>query len=181
VNPSGKLPVTFPNKLEDSPAHVSERTYGPEVSYHDEGIFVGYRYFDKNEIEPLFPFGFGLSYTIFKYENLKISKTQVSGNEKFSVSVDITNSGKRSGAEIIQLYVQDVKCSVERPPKELKGFKKIFLEPGKRETVKIELDKSSLSFWGEKTNAWRAEKGKFNILVGSSSRDILLRGEIEYL
>jgi len=181
VNPSGKLPVTFPKKLEDSSAHMSERTYNPEVSYHDDNIFVGYRHFDKNNIEPLFPFGFGLSYTTFKYSNLKLSKTQVSGDEKLSVSVDITNTGKRAGAEIVQLYIQDVECSVERPPKELRGFKKVFLEPGKKATAKMEIDKSALSFWDEKSNGWKAEKGKFNILVGSSSKEILSQGEIEYL
>lgn len=181
VNPSGKLTITFPKKLEDSPAHASERTYAPDTVYHDEGIFVGYRHFDKKDIEPLFPFGFGLSYTTFKYDNLKLSKTQLSGDEKLTISVDVTNIGKRAGAEIVQLYIQDVDCSVERPPKELKGFKKVFLEPGKKDTAKMELKKKDLSFWDEKTNAWKAEKGKFKILIGSSSRDIKLHEEIEYL
>jgi beta-glucosidase len=206
ANPSGKLPTTFPQKLSDSPAHKSKRTYPsfkysyfdmlchehlfvhpkrgrwakPIDIYYNEGIFVGYRYFDENDIEPLFPFGFGLSYTTFKYSNLKKSKSEVSGDENFSVSVDITNAGTRTGAEIVQLYIQDVECSVKRPPKELKGFKKVFLKPGEVTTAKMELDKSALSFWDEKSNGWKAEKGKFNILVGSSSRDVKLQAEIEY-
>ncbi len=177
VNPSGKLPITFPKKLEDSPAQIVKDL---EVNY-DDGIFVGYRYFDTNNIEPLFPFGHGLSYTTFTYDNLKISKDKVSGDETVKVSVDITNSGSRTGAEVVQLYVQDVDCSVERPLKELKGFKKIKLEPGAKETINLELGKEDLSFYDEKSGGWKVEPGKFNILVGSSSRDIRLQGKIEYL
>ena len=207
VNPSGKLPVTFPNKLKDSPAHKSYKTYpgiktwddlkegdmeiknkqirikygrGDKV-YYDEGVFVGYRHFDTNNIEPLFPFGHGLSYTTFKYDNLKISKNSVSGDENFTVSIDISNSGNRAGAEVAQLYVQDVDCSVERPLKELKGFNKVKLEPGAKETVIFELGKKDLSFYDEKSSSWIAEKGQFNILIGSSSRDIRVEGKIEYL
>ncbi|MFW9942820.1 MAG: glycoside hydrolase family 3 C-terminal domain-containing protein [Candidatus Thorarchaeota archaeon] len=177
VNPSGKLPITFPKRLEDSPAQIVEDL---DVNY-DDGIFVGYRYFDTNNIEPLFPFGYGLSYTTFTYDNLKISKDKVSGDETVKVSVDITNSGSRTGAEVVQLYVQDVDCSVERPLKELKGFKKIKLEPGAKETITLELGKEDLSFYDEKNGCWKAESGIFNILVGSSSRDIRLQGKIEYL
>ena len=207
VNPSGKLPVTFPKKLLDSPAHKSYKTYpgiktwdiikegdmeikknqfrikyghGDKV-YYDEGVFVGYRHFDTNNIEPLFPFGHGLSYTTFMYDNLKISKKSVSGDENFTVSVDVSNSGKRAGAEVTQLYIQDVESSVERPLKELKGFKKIKLEPGAKETIIFELGKKDLSFYDEKSSSWIAEKGQFNILVGSSSRDIRLEEKIEYL
>ncbi len=177
VNPSGKLPITFPKRLEDSPAQiVNDLT----VNY-DDGIFVGYRYYDTNKIEPLFPFGYGLSYTTFTYDNLKINKDKVSGDETVKVSVDITNSGSRTGAEVVQLYVQDVDCSVERPLKELKGFKKIKLEPGAKETINLELGKEDLSFYDEKSGGWKVEPGKFNILVGSSSRDIRLEGKIEYL
>lgn len=182
VNPSGKLPVTFPKKLSDSPDHTSKKTFpGNDKVFYDEGIFVGYRHFDTNSIEPLFPFGYGLSYTTFKYENIRITSEKISNDEKFTVSVDITNSGERSGAEIVQLYVQDVEPSVKRPLKELKGFKKVLLKPGERETVTFDLDKSALSFYDEKNGCWKAEKGFFNILIGSSSRDIRLKNQIEYL
>ncbi len=182
VNPSGKLPITFPKKLSDSPAHVSDRTYpGDEKVFYEEGIFVGYRHFDTRDIEPLFPFGYGLSYTKFTYENLELSQDKVSDNEKFIITVDVTNTGERVGAEVVQLYIQDVECSVERPLKELKGFKKIKLKPSEKKTVKFELAKEDLSFFDEKDNCWKAEKGLFNILIGSSSRDIRVQGEIEYL
>jgi len=182
VNPSGKLPITFPKKLSDSPAHVSDRTYpGDEKVFYEEGIFVGYRHFDTRDIEPLFSFGYGLSYTKFTYENLELSQDKVSDNEKFIITVDVTNTGERVGAEVVQLYIQDVECSVERPLKELKGFKKIKLKPSEKKTVKFELVKEDLSFFDEKDNCWKAEKGLFNILIGSSSRDIRVQGEIEYL
>lgn len=182
VNPSGKLPITFPKKLSDSPAHVSDRTYpGDEKVFYEEGIFVGYRHFDTRDIEPLFPFGYGLSYTKFTYENLELSQDKVSDNEKFIITLDVTNTGERVGAEVVQLYIQDVECSVERPLKELKGFKKIKLKPSEKKTVKFELAKEDLSFFDEKDNCWKAEKGLFNILIGSSSRDIRVQGEIEYL
>ncbi len=192
VNPSGKLPITFPKKLEDSPAHKSERTYpGIKESinnskplkkvFYDEGIFVGYRHFDKNNIEPLFPFGYGLSYTTFKYENLKIKKAEISKNDKIEISVDITNTGNRKGAEIMQIYINDCECSAERPPKELKAFKKVFLEPGEKQTINFELDPNILSFFDPKSNKWIIESGKFKVLVASSSRDIKLEGEIDYI
>lgn len=182
VNPSGKLPITFPKRLSDSPAHVSDRTYpGNEKVFYEEGIFVGYRHFDTKEIDPLFPFGHGLSYNEYIYENLEISQEKISGNEKFFVTLDVINTGDRLGAEVVQLYIQDVKCSVERPIKELKGFKKIKLESNEKKSVKFEITKDDLSFFDEKSNDWKAEKGKFNILIGSSSRDIRLQAEIEYL
>ncbi|NHI94889.1 MAG: glycosyl hydrolase [Candidatus Lokiarchaeota archaeon] len=182
INPSGKLPVTFPKKLSDSPANTSIRTFpGRENVYYDEGIFVGYRHYDTKQIEPLFPFGFGLSYTSFEYQNLKISPDSIKTNDTLKVSVDITNSGNREGAEIVQLYVQDIEASVERPLKELKGFKKIKLNPEEKKTVEFELLKEDLSFYDEKEHSWRAEKGKFKLLVGSSSRDIRLEGEFNYI
>jgi len=207
VNPSGKLPVTFPKRLIDSPAHASFKTY-PGIKtwenlkegdakikhteirikwdhkdkvYYDEGIYVGYRHFDSKNIEPLYPFGHGLSYTSFKYEHLKLRKNPVSGNEGFSVSVDITNTGQRSGSEVAQLYIQDVKCSTDRPLKELKGFSKVKLEPGEKKTIVFELNKTALSFYDDQEHCWKAEKGKFILLIGSSSRDIRLQGELEYL
>ena len=184
VNPSGKLPITFPKTLSDSPAHASERTFPGDENlqvFYDEGIFVGYRHFDTKNIEPLFPFGHGLSYTTFNYENLNLSKSKIAGDEKLNVTVDITNIGDKSGTEIIQLYIRDVESSVERPLKELKGFKKIKLKPNEKQTIKFDITKEDLSFFDENNNCWKAEKGLFNILIGSSSRDIRLQGEIEYL
>jgi beta-glucosidase len=181
INPSGKLPITFPKKLSDSPAHASKRTFpGNDKVYYDEGIFVGYRHFDAKKIEPLFPFGYGLSYTTFIYENLKINKSKVSGNEKIIVTVDIKNSGKREGAEVIQLYIQDVQSSIIRPPKELKAIKKISLKPGEKSTIKFELNREAFSFYDEKSKSWITENGEFNLMIGSSSRDIRLQDKIEY-
>ncbi len=182
VNPSGKLAVTFPKKLSDSPAHVSKRTYpGDDKVFYDEGIFVGYRHFDIKEIEPLFPFGYGLSYTTFVYENVIINKEKVRGDDTFKVSFDIINSGKRVGAEVIQLYIQDIESSAERPLKELKGFKKVNLNPGEKTNVVFELEKSDLSFYDDVSGKWKVEEGLFNILIGSSSRDIRLQCKIEYI
>ncbi|MFX1574833.1 MAG: glycoside hydrolase family 3 C-terminal domain-containing protein [Promethearchaeota archaeon] len=181
-NPSGKLPITFPKKLSDSPAHLSKRTYpGDENVFYDEGIFIGYRHFDTQNIEPLFPFGHGLSYTNFIYENLKLSNDKIAGNEILIVSVDIINSGDRSGAEVVQLYIQDVDSSVERPLKELKGFKKVELQPKESSSVSFDILKEDLSFYDENLQSWVAEKGEFRILIGSSSKDIRLQGKFEYL
>lgn len=182
VNPSGKLPLTFPNALKDSPAHISKRTYpGNEKVFYDEGIFVGYRHFDKMNNEPLFPFGYGMSYTTFAFEDLKVSQSKISQNEKFTVSVNITNTGEREGAEVVQLYIQDIETSIERPPKELKGFKKVNLKPGEKTPISFELGTEDLAFYDDRLNEWRAEKGRFNILIGSSSRDIYLEGKMELL
>ena len=181
TNPSGKLPITFPKSLSDSPAHVSERTYpGDEKVFYDEGIFVGYRHFDTKNIEPLFPFGHGLSYTKFTYENLRLSNKEILGDEILTISVDITNSGDCSGSEVIQLYIQDVESSVERPFKELKGFKKVELKSKERSTVNFDISKDDLSFYNETLQEWIIEKGEFNILIGSSSRDIRLQGKFKY-
>ncbi|HUX98002.1 MAG TPA: glycoside hydrolase family 3 C-terminal domain-containing protein [Candidatus Deferrimicrobium sp.] len=193
INPSGKLPITFPKKIEDSPAHKSERTYPgekiynqkgkviDEKVYYEEGIFVGYRHFDTKNIEPLFPFGFGLSYTTFSYENLNITPPQMSADDEVAITLDIINTGDRRGAEVIQLYVQDVKASVERPLKELKGFAKVSLAPGEKKSVRFTLSKHDLSFYDETKKSWIAEKGLFKIHIGSSSRDIRLQGELEYV
>ena len=182
VNPSGKLPLTFPKKLSDSPAHNSERSFPgvEERVFYDEGIYVGYRYFDKEQIDPLFPFGYGLSYTTFNYENLKLDKEKFTKNDTVTVSLDIVNSGNRSGMEIIQLYIQDIKSSIDRPPNELKQFKKVKLEQNERKTVELTLNFDDFSFYDDSTHSWVVEPGTFNILLGSSSRDIHLQKEIEY-
>ncbi|MGB5911679.1 MAG: glycoside hydrolase family 3 C-terminal domain-containing protein [Promethearchaeia archaeon] len=182
VNPSGKLPVSFPKRLTDSPAHKSSKTYpGNDKVYYEEGIFVGYRYFDNYNIEPLFPFGYGLSYTEFNYENLKIDKFKFTKGERINISIDIINSGGYYGAEIVQLYIQDIESSVERPIKELKGFKKVNLKPNEKSTLKFELSEEDFAFFDESINSWRTEKGLFNVLIGSSSRDIRLQAQVEYI
>jgi beta-glucosidase len=173
-NPSGKLPITFPKRWEDCSAFGTYHTKDSVTEYSD-GIFVGYRHFDKNNIEPLFPFGFGLSYTSFTYENLKINSKILQSSDELKFTVDIKNTGNVNGAEIAQVYLSDLKSSVERPVKELKAFKKVFLREGESKTLEFSLDKSSLSFFDPEIKNWRAERGEFEILVGSSSKDIRLR------
>ena len=182
VIPSGKLPITFPKYLSDSPAHVSERTYpGSKDVFYDEGVFVGYRHFDTKNVEPLFPFGHGLSYTKFTYENLQLSTKKITKEETLVVSVDVVNSGEYEGAEVVQLYIQDIESSIERPLKELKGFRKKYLKPKEKSAVKFEIKKKDLSFFNESAGKWKTEKGDFNILIGSSSRDIRLQDNFSYL
>ncbi|MBY9006090.1 MAG: glycoside hydrolase family 3 C-terminal domain-containing protein [Candidatus Lokiarchaeota archaeon] len=182
INPSGKLPITFPKKLTDSPAHKSIETYpGKDKVEYREGIYIGYRYFDTENIDPLFPFGFGLSYTDFKYNNLKIDKEVMKNDEKIKITVDILNSGNRYGAEIVQLYIQDIESSIDRPLKELKGFKKVYLQPKQKERVEFTIKKEDLSYYDENINSWITEKGEFIILIGSSSKDIRLSTFFKYI
>jgi beta-glucosidase len=178
VNPSGKLPVTFLKRWEDSPAFGSYPGSNGETRY-EEGIFVGYRHFDTKNIEPLFPFGHGLSYTNFTYDNLKVTPTQVSAGGTIKVSLDVKNTGSLKGAEVVQLYVRDLEASVPRPTKELKGFSKVSLKPGEKKQVVFTVDKSSLAFYDVTNKGWTVEPGKFELLVGSSSRDIRVRRNIE--
>jgi beta-glucosidase len=185
VNVSGKLPFTIPRRLQDSPAHASVKSYpgiddedtGPTVEYA-EGIYVGYRHFDKHGIEPRFPFGHGLSYTTFTWRNLSVKPATIANGMHGEVKVDIKNAGSCKGAEVVQLYMEDVESSVDRPPKELKGFEKVFLEPGQEKTVVFPIEKTALSFFDEKKNEWVAEPGLFKVHVGSSSRDIKISGEM---
>jgi len=174
ISPSGKLPATFLKRWEDSPAYGHYPGDGKTVSY-DEGIYVGYRWFDKNNIEPDFAFGHGLSYTSFKYSNLKLVPGKDDGI--LTVRFDVENSGGRDGAEAAQVYTQDVESSVPRPAKELKGFEKVFLKAGEKKTVSIALDFNAFAFYDTSKRSWVAEKGEFKILVGSSSRDIRLQGD----
>ncbi len=176
VNPSGKLPVTFPVRLEDSPAYINASYPGCREVIYGEGIFVGYRYYDKKDVAPLFPFGHGLSYTTFKYSDLKVKKNVKSG-EKIEVSLVITNTGKVAGKEVVQLYVGDLKSSLPRPPKELKGFAKVDLEPGQAGTVTFDLNERALAFYDPQKKDWVVEPGKFEVLVGSSSRDIRVKAK----
>ena len=175
VNPSGKLPITMPVRLEDS-APIALDDYGPDVANYPEGVFIGYRWYEKQGIEPLFSFGHGLSYTSFEYSDLEISAS-AEAETVANVTATITNSGDRAGAEIVQLYLNDVEASVERPAKELKGFVKVYLEPGESSRVEMPLTLRDLSFWDVESNDWKAEPGKFEIMIGASVRDIRLNGD----
>jgi beta-glucosidase len=178
VNPSGKLPMTFPQRLQDSPAYLYYSD-GPDANY-GEGVFVGYRYFDRREVEPLFPFGHGLSYTKFEYRNLVVA-TAGRADGTVEVSVDVRNTGTRAGAETVQLYVGDAATTVVvRPLKELKGFRKIELTPGQSQTVHFTLVPRDLSYYDIARHDWIATSGTHRILVGSSSRDIRQTHEFEY-
>ena len=170
-NPSGKLPTTFPVRLEDNPAYINYPGENGKVKY-GEGIFVGYRYYDKKNVAPLFPFGHGLSYTKFKYGNLKLSAESITPNDTLKVKVDVTNTGKVAGKEIVQLYVRDVKSTFARPEKELKAFEKIELKPKQTKTVTFTLDREAFWYFDTLKNSWSTESGEFEILVGASSRDI---------
>ncbi|AQX02376.1 glycoside hydrolase family 3 C-terminal domain-containing protein [Elizabethkingia anophelis] len=187
ANPSGKLPFTFPVKLEDNAAHQMGEYPGnkeelaagkgkdqknPINITYNEGIFVGYRWHDTKNIKPLFSFGHGLSYTTFEYGKVHADKTQMAQDGKITFTVSIKNTGKREGAEVAQLYISDLKSSVPRPVKELKGFEKINLKPGEQKEVSFTIDKSALSFFDAATHQWVAEPGEFEALVGASSSDI---------
>ena len=182
VNPSGKLPFTFPVKLEDNAAHALD-AYDPEdlsVEYK-EGIFVGYRWAEKEQIKPLFAFGHGLSYTDFGYGEAKAARTSMKENGTFSVSVDVTNTGDVAGKEVIQLYIGDNEASVARPVKELKGFRKIALEPGQKQTVTFEITPEMLKFFDADKHEWVLEKGKFTAFIGAASDDIRTQVEFEVI
>ncbi|MGG4402212.1 glycoside hydrolase family 3 C-terminal domain-containing protein [Paenibacillus amylolyticus] len=171
VNPSGKLAETFPAKLSHNPSYLNFPGEGDRVDYR-EGIFVGYRYYDKKELEPLFPFGYGLSYTTFEYADLKVDRTELTDQDELNVQVRITNTGDRAGKEIVQLYVSDVESTVIRPVRELKGFAKVALEPGESKVVSFTLNKRSFAYYNVDMKDWHVETGEFEIQVGSSSRDI---------
>lgn len=172
VNPSGKLAETFPVKLSDNPSYLN---FGDKenVVYH-EGVFVGYRYYDAKEMEVLFPFGHGLSYTSFAYSNLRLDKTELTDLDTLKVSVDVTNTGDTAGKEIVQLYVRDLTGICRRPKKELKGFEKVDLEPGETKTVTMTLDKRAFAWYNTELKDWFAGSGEYEILIGASSRDIRL-------
>lgn len=172
VNPSGKLTFSFPVKLSDNAAHSVGEFPGTKDVNYTEGIFVGYRWHENKKIKPLFPFGHGLSYTTFKYGAVTLDKKQVTKDGKVTVSVKVKNTGKREGAEIVQLYIADVKSSLPRPVKELKGFEKVNLKAGEEKTVTFTIDKTALSFFDDKKHEWVAEPGDFQAIIGASSQDI---------
>lgn len=178
VNPSGKLPFTFPAKLEDSPAHklgeYPSTPGNPLKQTYKEDIFVGYRYFDTYKVAPQFAFGYGLSYTTFDYGKL----TMTPGPQSATVSLTVRNTGKVAGAEVVQLYVKDEQAAVKRPEKELKAFEKVFLKPGESKTVTLKLGADAFQYYDEAKKQWVLEPGKFQILVGGSSRDIRQTGTL---
>ena len=177
VNPSGKLPETFPLKLEDNPSYLFFPGEG-NVSCYNEGIYVGYRYYDKKKMEVLFPFGYGLSYTTFAYSNLQLDKTELKDTDTLTVSVDVTNTGAVTGKEVVQLYVSDPESFVGRPVKELRDFAKVELAPGETKTVTFTLDKQAFAYYNTVIHDWHVETGEFIIMVGKSSREIELEASV---
>jgi len=194
TNPSGKLPITIERDFKDSPGYPylpeGERLHPPAFEYdmdmdypvfdiqYDEGVFVGYRWYEHKNIEPLYPFGHGLSYCTFEYSNLKTDSERYKMAEKVLVKLDIKNTSKREGKEIVQLYIKDMKAAVERPVKELKDFQKVHLEAGQKKTVYFTLNKRDFAFWDETSSSWKVESGEFEIQLGSSSSDIKLKEKI---
>jgi len=174
TNPAGKLPQTFPQRLEDTPTYLDFPGENGKI-YYSEGLFVGYRYYDKREIAPLFPFGFGLSYTTFRYSSLSLSAQEIGPDDTLHLSVDITNTGQRAGKEIVQVYVRDVQAHLQRPEKELKAFAKVELAPGERKTVTLSMARDALAYYDDRAREWVAEAGEFEVLVGASSQDIRVR------
>ena len=178
VSPSGKLPCTFPKRLEDSPAHACKAYPGANgMVRYEEGLLVGYRYFDTKEVEPLFPFGFGLSYTHFQYSDFKLAPGAAPDGPLVTVGFALANTGDRDGAEVAQVYIHQCQPSLPRPFKELKGFQKTFLEAHERQTVSIPLTLGAFEFYDPNQQGWVAEKGEYEIYVCSSSRDIRLAGK----
>ena len=192
TNPSGKLPFTWVNSLQEVGAHALNtypgtwrkeggvKTQGNIIDEeYKEGIYVGYRWTDKAKVHPAFAFGHGLSYTQFAISSLHADKTSMNPNDKMTFTVNVKNIGNRVGAEIVQLYIHDMKASVDRPYKELKGFQKVYLQPGESKEVSITIDKTALSFYDETTSSWKAEAGQFEALVGNASDNLKLKKVFE--
>ncbi|MDE6581999.1 MAG: glycoside hydrolase family 3 C-terminal domain-containing protein, partial [Duncaniella sp.] len=189
VNPSGHLPFSFPMKLDDLRAHAAgELSYpgvtdadgkNPRQEYIDD-IFVGYRSLEKDSIKPLMPFGHGLSYTTFEFGRPSLSSSTLREGQTVTLALPISNTGRRAGAEVVQVYVADNHSSVPRPVKELKAFSKVYLEPGQTKIVHIDIDPSMLAYFDESTHSWKIEPGSFDLLIGSSSADIRASLPLEY-
>jgi beta-glucosidase len=182
VNPSGRLPVTFERRWEDNPVH--DNYYPAENSkkvIYKEGVFVGYRGYEHANVKPLFPFGYGLSYSSFKYSNLTVKQVNsgAGAGPDFEVSFEVKNTGTREGAEVAQVYVGPKETAIPRPAKELKGFAKINLRPGESRKVSVTLDVRALSYYDVNEKQWRANAGEFDVLVGHSSEQIELRGTLK--
>ncbi|KAF9870932.1 hypothetical protein CkaCkLH20_11604 [Colletotrichum karsti] len=183
VNPNGRLPVTFPARLEDTPAFLTFGKGQRDIMY-GEGVFIGHRYYEKVKTRPLFYFGYGLSYTNFEYSNLCMPKTvrlDDASAKTFGVFVDVRNSGSRDGYEVVQVYVHDVEVAFDRPRKELKGFAKVWIEAGDVKTVRLTLDKYALSYWNEELEHWLAERGAFRVIISRSAdpEDEILTADFE--
>lgn len=177
TNPSGKLAETFPIRLEDTPAHLSYQVVDDEI-YYDEKLFVGYRYYDTKKMNVLFPFGHGCSYTTFDYHDLVVSQTSIRDDEAVTLSFKVTNTGSVFGKEVAQLYVQDLTSSVIRPVKELKNFEKVALKPNETKTITFKLSQRDFAYYEVKISDWYVSTGNYDLLVGSSSRDIRLQTKI---
>ncbi|NMP31519.1 glycosyl hydrolase [Thalassotalea sp. M1531] len=171
VNPSGKMPIVLPKNLAQT-APIMLNDYNAQTSKYSEGVFIGHRWLEKQSLSPLFPFGHGLSYTQFSYGKAQLSAQNFTKNKPFTVTLPVTNTGKKAGSEVVQLYLQDVEASVQRPIKELKGFKKVYLLPGETKLVSIDLTLRDLSFWHTGNNDWLAERGQFIVHLGASHKDI---------
>ena len=177
VNPSGRLPESFPVKLSDNPSYLFYGGEGNEADYR-EGVFVGYRYYDKKDMDVLFPFGYGLSYTTFEYSNLRLSATEITDQETLTATVTVKNTGSCAGKTVVQLYVGDKASTVLRPVRELKGFEKVELQPGESKDVAFVLDKRAFAYWNTQIGDWHVETGVFSIEIGQSSRDIEVCAEV---
>jgi len=175
VDPGGRLPTSFPKRVEHNPAQINYPGENGKVRY-GEGLFVGYRYYDAKKIDPLFPFGHGLSYTTFSYDALNVEKI----GDEIKVQVVVTNAGSRAGRDVVQVYVRDVQSSLIRPSKELKAFAKVELAAGESKTVALMLTESDLAFYDDAKKSWVTEAGEFEILVGRSAGDIHLTEKITW-
>ena len=190
ANPSGKLPFTWYASLNDCGAHALKTYPGTGRNTNDkavgsdkvideeykEGIYVGYRWTDKHNIKPTFAFGHGLSYTTFSISNLRLSSKEMTRDGKLTFTVTVKNTGTRRGAETVQLYIKDIKSTIDRPVKELKGFKKVWLDAGEQQDVDITIDNSALAYYDEATSAWKSDNGEFEALIGNASDNITLKG-----
>ena len=178
VNPSGKLSETFPARLEDTPPYPDFPARDKEANYR-EGIFIGYRYYDARKITPLFPFGFGLSYTTFAYSDLRLSAAAIKDTDGITVELKVKNTGQVAGKEVVQLYIHEQSPKVVRPERELKAFAKVDLRPGEEKTVSFQLARRDFAFYDASSHDWSVNPGKFDILVGASSRDLPLKQTME--
>ena len=180
INPSGKMPITLPKKLSDT-APIMLNDYNENEALYSEGVFIGYRWFEQQDIKPNFYFGYGLSYSSFAYSDIKLSTDNLIQGQTLTVTATVTNNSTVAGAEIVQLYLHDKIASVDRPYKELKGFDKVFLNPGESKQVSMTLTPRDLSFWDVNTNDWLAEVGEFEVLLGASVEDIKLKSTFNYI
>ncbi|MGJ8690858.1 MAG: glycoside hydrolase family 3 C-terminal domain-containing protein [Thalassotalea sp.] len=179
VNPSGKMPITLPQKLADTAA-IALDDYNATESLYKEGVFIGYRWFEQQNIKPLYAFGHGLSYSQFEYSDLQLSTHTLNAGQVLTVTATVTNTGKVAGAEAVQLYLHDQQASVDRPYKELKSFDKVFLQAGESKQVNMQLQQRDLSFWDVNSNNWLAEQGKFSVLLAAAADDIRLTADFTY-